>query len=81
MVRNTLRAHREAQGKSVRFVAKATGIDFGMLSRIERGLGTCGDETKVALAAELGTTVGELFFPDSDAVSVYAPAHEATHVI
>ncbi len=34
----TLRAVREARGKSLREVARDTGLDPGALSRIERGL-------------------------------------------
>jgi XRE family transcriptional regulator, regulator of sulfur utilization len=49
-----LRALREAQGKSLNDMERATGFDKGYLSKVERGLQRPSIDLLAAVARELG---------------------------
>ncbi len=51
-----LRAAREAQGRSLRDVARESGIDASNLSRIERGIQRPTLDTLVRIGQALGLT-------------------------
>lgn len=59
---NNVRVYREARRQTLRQVAEAVGMDPAHLSRLERGVGGCGDEVKVRLAHYFGVGVTRLFF-------------------
>ena len=48
-------------------LAARTGLDQGTISRIERGVSSVSDESKVKIAEALTCSVGELFgWPEAD---------------
>ncbi len=59
---NTLKLRREERGESLRDVGAAVGMDPTQLSKVERGIGGCGDEFKLKLAQHFGIPIAELFF-------------------
>lgn len=62
-----IRRTRNDQGLSIEALAARAGVDPGHLSRAERGLAGFGDESRIRLAAALGTRVESLFpYPDTE---------------
>jgi len=59
---NRVREFRERRREGLRPVATAAGMALSHLSKLERGLASCGDETKLRLAEHFGVSVAELFF-------------------
>jgi transcriptional regulator with XRE-family HTH domain len=70
--RLTLRTVREAQGRSLREVAAAAGLDPGALSKIERGLREPRTSTLRKICAELRLERAEML------LSTFAVEREAS---
>jgi transcriptional regulator with XRE-family HTH domain len=63
--RNNLRLLRDNRGFSLRKLGEVSGIDFGSLSKIERGRSIPTDVQLEKLCAALGVTV-DLLYPDDE---------------
>lgn len=63
--RNNLKLLRDNRRLSLRQLAEVTGIDFGTINKIERGIAIPNDKQLEALCAALKVT-SDLLYPDDE---------------
>lgn len=62
---NILQTAREEKGLTQKEAAKAIGISYSMLVKLENGLRGTSDKTKVKIASFYGLSIQEIFFENS----------------